>query len=520
MRISPRLITLTALLTHPFLYFRFHASILSVAILFLPGCALFSGARMPDEAALRASIPAPEREFRAAWVATVANIDWPSAPALSVAQQQAELRGVLDRAVAMGLNAIILQVRPTADAFYNSPLEPWSWYLTGQQGQFPSPVYDPLAFAIDEAHRRGLELHAWFNPYRALHPTAMDSLSELHVTQRLPSAIVLYGDLVWMDPGNHAATEQSLAVMLDVVRRYDVDGIHLDDYFYPYPVSDEAGATVVFPDSTSFSRDVDDGLTLADWRRRNVDTFIRTLYEEVKAAKPWVKVGISPFGIWRPGYPESIRGFDQYAGLYADARKWLREGWVDYFTPQLYWSMDSEGQSYPKLLDWWIGENVHARHIWPGNYTSRVILEGNAHWDPPEIVRQIRHTRSTPGATGNVHFSMRALMPAVHGMGRAVAGEYARPALIPASPWLGGRPPDAPVLILTSTDIAIVPQGDELPRWWSVHWFDGRNWKFEVVPAWQQRLDVPLGMKPKYLAVRAVSRTAVASTPTLLRIDD
>lgn len=505
---------------HPIQRFRFPAVILLVATLFMPGCSVFSGARMPDESTLRARIPAPEREFRAAWVATVANIDWPSASALPVARQQAELRGVLDRAVAMGLNAIILQVRPTADAFYNSPLEPWSWYLTGQQGRSPDPAYDPLAFAVDEAHRRGLELHAWFNPYRALHPTAMDSVSALHVTQRLPQATDPYGDLVWMDPGNSEATEQSLAVMLDVVRRYDVDGIHLDDYFYPYPISDETGTPVIFPDSLSFAEDVADGLARSDWRRRNVDTFIQTLYEEVKAVKPWVKVGISPFGIWRPGYPESVTGFDQYEGLYADARKWLREGWVDYFTPQLYWAMDSKGQSYPKLLDWWVAQNAHARHIWPGNYTSRVILDGNAHWDPPEIVRQIRHTRATPGATGNVHFSMRALMPAVHGMGRAVADQYARPALIPASPWLGGAQPEAPHAALTSTHIAIFPQGDTLPRWWAVHWFDGRRWTFEVVPAWQQRLDVPSGLKPKYLAVRAVSRTGVASTPTLLKIND
>ncbi len=499
---------------------RFYAAILLVATLYLPGCALFSGARLPDEGDLRASLPAPEREFRAAWVATVANIDWPSAPALPVATQQAELRSLLDRAAAMGLNAIILQVRPTADAFYDSPLEPWSWYLTGEQGQAPVPAYDPLAFAIDEAHRRGLELHAWFNPYRALHPTAMDSTSDLHVSQRLPRATAPYGELVWMDPGNTQATEHSLAVMLDVVRRYDVDGIHLDDYFYPYPVTDASGAPVAFPDSVSFAAGRADGLERADWRRRNVDTFIQTLYEEVKAVKPWVKVGISPFGIWRPGYPASIQGFDQYEGLYADARKWLREGWVDYFTPQLYWAIDSDGQSYPKLLDWWIGENVHARHIWPGNYTSRVILEGSAYWDPAEIVRQLRHTRSTPGATGNVHFSMRALMPAAHGMGRAVAAEYARPALIPASPWLSSAPPQAPVVTQPSTHVALHPQGAVSARWWVVDWFDGRRWTSQIVPAWQQRLVPPAHMSPKYLAVRAVSRTGVLSAPTIVRIDD
>jgi len=460
-------------------------------------------------------VPDPPTEFRAAWIATVANIDWPSTPGLSTARQQAELRTMLDRAVSLGLNAVVMQVRPTADAFYDSRLEPWSYYLTGVQGQAPDPYYDPLAFAVEEAHRRGLELHAWFNPYRALHPTATDSIASLHVTRSKPGAAVQYGDLVWMEPGNPVGTAQSMSVIMDVVDRYDIDGVHLDDYFYPYPVNDEDGNRVEFPDETSWRADSLDGLDRDDWRRRNVDSFIENLYDGVKARKPWVKVGISPFGIWRPGYPASVTGFDQYANLYADARRWLNEGWVDYFTPQLYWALDSKGQSYSALLDWWIGENVHDRHLWPGNYTSRVILDGSAHWDPPEIVAQIRHTRQTAGATGNVHFSMRALMPASHGMGEAVAGEYSQDALVPASPWLDGAAPRAPTVVTGLHDVSISPAGDDDVFLWAIHIWDGRDWKFRVVPGWQHRVE---RVEAQAIAVRAVSRTGRTSPPTLVRL--
>jgi uncharacterized lipoprotein YddW (UPF0748 family) len=491
--------------------------ILIISALFvgvLGGCASTAPSWAPG-GGMPGSVPAPAAEFRAAWIATVANIDWPSSPDLSTLKQQQELRTMMDRAVEIGLNAIVLQVRPTADAFYASPSEPWSYYLTGVQGRAPEPFYDPLAFAIEEAHRRGLELHAWFNPYRVLHPTATDSISALHASKRLPGSVVTYGDLVWFEPGSDEATAQSMSVIMDVVERYDVDGVHLDDYFYPYPVQDEAGDHVEFPDEANWRADSTDGLSRDDWRRRNVDVFIQNLYEGVKARKPWVKVGISPFGIWRPGHPPSVRGFDQYAGLYADAKKWLNEGWIDYWTPQLYWSMDSEGQSYAALLDWWVAENHHDRHIWPGNYTSRVILEGSAWWEPAEIVRQIEHTRRTEGAAGNVHFSMRALMPAAHGMGEAVAAAYDEPALVPASPWLGGQAPAAPALTAERGYVAVRPAGREPVFVWAVHWWDGRNWHFERVPGWQQALRAPAeGIRG--VAVRAVSRLGHVSSPATL----
>ncbi|HEX9938601.1 MAG TPA: family 10 glycosylhydrolase, partial [Longimicrobium sp.] len=305
-------------------------------------------------------IPSVRREFRGVWIATVANIDWPSRPGLPADSQRAELIALLDRAQALRLNAIVFQIRPAGDALYRSQLEPWSEYLTGAQGTPPSDGYDPLEFAITESHRRGMQLHAWFNPYRARHMSAKTPEAANHISRTHPEVVKQYGRYLWMDPGEPRVQDHSMAVILDVVRRYDVDGVHIDDYFYPYPERDSAtGGNREFPDEASWRRYQAGGgrLSRDDWRRNNVDRFVERMYREVHQVKPWVQVGISPFGIWRPGYPAQITaGLDQYAGLYADARKWLREGWTDYFVPQLYWPIARTGQSYPVLLDWWANE--------------------------------------------------------------------------------------------------------------------------------------------------------------------
>ena len=321
--------------------------------------------------------PPPElpREFRGAWVATVANIDWPSKPGLPVDEQQQEMIKLLDLARDLHLNAIILQVRPAADALYGSNLEPWSQYLTGIMGQAPEPLYDPLQFAVEQAHQRGLELHAWFNPYRARHASAHGEVANNHISRTHPEIVRQYGGYLWLDPGEPSATEHTRQVVLDVVRRYDIDGVHFDDYFYPYPVTDEGGQEVPFPDDASWERRKDRELSRDDWRRDNVSRFIQSLYADIKSAKPWVKFGISPFGIWRPGQPPSITGFDAYAKLYADAKLWQEQGWLDYLTPQLYWKIDSAGQSYPVLLEWWYEHNARDRHLWPGNFTSRLAQQ-------------------------------------------------------------------------------------------------------------------------------------------------
>jgi uncharacterized lipoprotein YddW (UPF0748 family) len=388
---------------------------------------------IPVATLLAADSPPPTKpaEFRGVWVATVGNVDWPSKKGLPAEQQQAELKAILDKCVEIKLNAVIFQVRPMADALYKSDLEPWSVFLTGTAGK--DPGYDPLEFAVREAHARGLELHAWFNPYRAAVPGATN-VSDSHVIKARPDIAKPYGKHYWMNPTHKDVQEKSLKVILDVVRRYDIDGIHIDDYFYPYKEKDSQGKIIPFPDDDTWAEYQKSGGTLSrdDWRRAAVNTFIERMYTETKALKPWVKVGISPFGIWRPGNPEGIKGFDQYGELYADAKLWLNKGWVDYWTPQLYWAIDKNEQSFPKLLEWWVGENTQHRHVWPGLGTYR--------HSPKEIVAQIEATRRQPGAIGHVHFSMKTIMRNRDGIVDALKEVYKEPAVVPASPWLKERP--------------------------------------------------------------------------------
>jgi uncharacterized lipoprotein YddW (UPF0748 family) len=369
----------------------------------------------------------PKPEFRGVWVATVANIDWPSKPGLPVEEQKKELVALFNRCEKLHLNAVIFQVRPMCDALYESKLEPWSSFLTGKQGE--SPGYDPLKLAVEEAHKRGMELHAWFNPYRAWSPSAKGEPAANHLVKTRPDLAKQYGKHHWLIPTEPEVLKHSLAVVLDVVKRYDVDGVHMDDYFYPYPETDAAMRETPFPDDESWTAYEKTGgkLDRDDWRRDAVNRFVKALYEEVHKAKPWVKVGISPFGIWRLGNPPSVQGFDQYGKLYADARLWLNEGWVDYFTPQLYWAIGAEKQSYPKLLEWWANENTKGRHLWVGNNAGR--------HSPEEISNQVKLTREVAG--GNVWFSEKSLRRA---KAEALAELYAEKAKVPETPWLEKRP--------------------------------------------------------------------------------
>jgi uncharacterized lipoprotein YddW (UPF0748 family) len=371
----------------------------------------------------------PPREFRAVWVATVANIDWPSKPGLPAEEQKKELIALFDKCQSLNLNCVVFQIRPMCDALYESKLEPWSGFLTGEQGK--SPGYDPLTLAVEEAHKRKMELHCWLNPYRAWSPSAKGVPAANHLITTRPDIAKKYGKHYWLNPTHPDTATHTLDVVLDVVKRYDIDGIHMDDYFYPYPELDDEKREMPFPDDDTWASYQKTGgsLNRDDWRRDAVNRFVKTLSSETHKAKPWVKVGISPFGIWRPGYPSTIRGFDQYAKLYADAKLWLNEGWVDYFTPQLYWTIDKPDQSYPVLLNWWASENTKKRHLWIGNYTGRHSAD--------EIGRQIDITRDSKTATGNVHFSMKSLTGDKFEM---LKKKYAEPARIPECDWLGKRP--------------------------------------------------------------------------------
>jgi uncharacterized lipoprotein YddW (UPF0748 family) len=471
--------------------------------------------------------PRVAREFRGVWIASVDNIDWPSRPGLSPDSVKRELITLLDHARRSGLNAVILQVRPAGDALYASELEPWSEYLTGRQGVAPKPWWDPLKFAVEEAHRRGLELHAWFNPYRARHSSAKSLVSRSHISARRPALVRTYGRQKWMDPGEAAVREHTVKVILDVVKRYDIDGVHIDDYLYPYKERDRRGRTIDFPDSVTYARYRAAGGILArdDWRRENVDRLVEQLYTEIRATKPWVKFGISPFGIWRPGFPEQVVGFDAYAELYADARKWLREGWVDYLAPQLYWPVSAPAQPYDALLRWWAEQNAYGRHLWPGNYASKVAERSRTAWRAAEIVDQVAVTRAEAGASGNIHFSAKVFAENRDSLAsRLVAQVYAEPALVPPSPWMAVPPAGEPTITVKRAaggrlTASLTPAAGEVPRWWLVQ-VRGRDGAWSSTLLRGTTREVPLAAASDRLAVRPLDRAAIEGPMQVIKLND
>lgn len=453
-------------------------------------------------AVLREDTPPPlPREFRGAWVATVANIDWPSRPGLPTATQRAEMHALLEHAQATGLNAIVLQVRASADAIYPSTLEPWSEYLTGTSGLAPDPPWDPLAEWVQAAHRLGLELHAWFNPYRARHPSARSEPAPTHVVNTQPGLVRAYGEHLWLDPAEPLAATRMLEVVSDVLHRYDIDGVHIDDYFYPYPVLDGRGVELPFPDDDAWARQLESGApsavaadpdaARAAWRRAHVDALVLRLYQQVHAIKPWVRVGISPFGLPRPDLrPAGISGFSQYDKLYADVERWLAEGWLDYLAPQLYWSIDSPAQAFEVLQQTWRTLNTRQRHLWPGLFTSRIGAARNA-YDAAEVLAQVALTRHAGAAAdGHLHFSMAALLQDRDGVAtRLRGGPYAEPALTPATPWLAEPPPQAPLFDWSATrrELTLHP-GAGPPLRQAVLWTRaGGHWHWQALPLPQTR---------------------------------
>jgi uncharacterized lipoprotein YddW (UPF0748 family) len=462
--------------------------------------------------------PAPVREFRGAWVATVGNIDWPSRKGLSSAEQQAELLAILDRAVRLKLNAVIFQVRPACDALYVSRIEPWSEYLSGTMGQAPNPFYDPLAFAVAEAHKRGLELHAWFNPYRARGISDQPAAPN-HISKTRPQVVRSYGKYLWLDPGEKDVQDYSLRVIMDVVKRYDVDGIHFDDYFYPYKEKDAAGKEMEFPDDAGWRRfGMRSKMSREDWRRDNVNRFIERVYRSIKAEKPWVKFGLSPFGIWRPGNPPQIKGFDAYAELYADSRKWLASGWLDYFAPQLYWAIDPPEQSFPVLLRWWAAQNTRGRHLFGGMDSTKT----RGRWQPQEIVNQIRLCRAQPGADGHIHWNMKSLMRNSTFEEALEREVYQQPALIPASPWLGRMRPGKPRLFPSSETgaglkLSWSSTGPGNAWLWLVQTQIRGQWMTAILPGFQNAC-VCNGAPPDVIAISAVDRNGNISSPAVLEL--
>lgn len=330
-------------------------------------------------------------EMRGAWIASVHNINFPSKPGLSESAQKAEAVRLLDTAKAAGLNAVLLQVRPEGDALYESRLEPWSRYLTGVQGR--SPGYDPLAFFISQAKARGLAVHAWINPYRAA-ANATHTRAANHISRRFPHQTYKIGNVLWMDPGSPEVRRHINAVVRDLVSRYDIAGVHMDDYFYPYPTP--KGGLPKFPDDKTHAAYLKAGgkLSKANWRRHNVNTLVMELRRTIQSTRPGVTFGVSPFGIYTKGAPADVKaGVDQYNQLFADPVVWMKQGWVDYLAPQLYWP-DAGPQSFSSLLRWWRHPEVNPRGvpILPGIAIDRMTSHG---WDRREIERQLQIEKST-----------------------------------------------------------------------------------------------------------------------------
>ena len=458
--------------------------------------------------------PALAREFRGAWVATVNNIDYPSKPGLSAAQLRSEFDAIVARAVELKLNALLFQVRPAADAFYKSPLEPWSEWLTGTQGQAPDSGFDPLAYAIERCHANGLQLHAWFNPFRAWHEAGKSAPHPSHVTQKAPRLCIPYGKFTWMDPGDATAVKWSLATVQDVVQRYDVDGVHLDDYFYPYPV-----AKTPFPDDASYGKYREGGgrLGRGDWRRQNVDDYVRRLYTLVHEAKPWVAVGISPFGIARPGVPKGITaGIDQYESLGADPVKWLREGVVDYLSPQLYWPIDEREHAFDVLLGWWNAQNPLGRGLWPGLSSVRA-LGNHKNFRADELADEIALTRSANRAPGFVLYNFSSLRSDAANVGGALRDRIHRErAVAPALTWLAGVAPKPPAARLDDGRERIVHwTADAETRFVVVQGSDGGRWRTLAIAGGDRtQASVPAGCAS--VAVTAIGKTGLASAPTVV----
>jgi uncharacterized lipoprotein YddW (UPF0748 family) len=453
-------------------------STLVVAFLSLIYCQ-FTKAQKPDE--LKSQAPKAMQEFRAAWIATVANINWPSKPGLSTAQQQQEAIDLLNLLQRLNFNAAILQIRPQADALYKSSLEPWSYFLTGAQGKAPDPYYDPLEFWVEAAHDRGLELHVWLNPYRA-HHTSGGEESATSIVKAKPELVVKLKDgQYWMDPSKKEVQDHSAAVVRDIVKRYDIDGVHFDDYFYPYE-SYNGGAD--FPDEESWNAYLKTGgkLTRGDWRRASVNTFIERVYKEIKAEKKYVKFGLSPFGIWRPGYPESIEGMDQYDKLYADAKLWLNKGWIDYFSPQLYWTVNAQKLSFPVLLGWWQSENTKGRHLWPG---MNIGLGGDDK-NVDEVINQIMITRGMmPNSKGALHWSIAALVKHEKLRQGLLDGPYQKQALVPTSDWLDNKAPQKPIVTIAPKDSLWQirwnhPEANDVFKW-VVYFKYGEKWSYKIM---------------------------------------
>ena len=388
----------------------------------------------------------PKYEFRAAWIATVVNIDWPSEKGLTVDEQKAEYITMLDSLQHLGMNAVIVQVRPAADAFYPSPYEPWSEWLTGAQGLAPSPFYDPLKFMINEAHKRGMEFHAWLNPYRAVFDIKNSSVASNHITRVHKDWFLMYGGKKYFNPGLPQVMQYVTNVVKDIITRYDVDAIHMDDYFYPYRIAGKE-----FPDEAAY-RKYRNGLDKEDWRRSNCDSIIKMIHDTILAVKPMVKFGISPFGVWRnkskdEDGSDTKAGQTNYDDLYADILLWLKKGWIDYVAPQLYWEIGNKYCDYETLLDWW-SRHSYGKDVYIGHALYRTIERPTPAWrNRDELPDEIKLLRDNKNVQGSIYFSASNFYSNPNGWADTLKYDYySTPSLVPPMPWIDTTAPLSPLI--------------------------------------------------------------------------
>ncbi len=407
----------------------------------------------------------PKREFRGAWIATVANIDFPSAPGLSVQNLEKEWNSTLDYLAETGVNAVLTQVRPTGDAFYKSKIAPWSKYLTGIQGKSPAGEFDPLQYMIQSSHEKGIEFHAWLNPYRASMDTLVENFSEDHPYSKHPEWFKKYGGRIYFNPALPEVRNYITEIVLEIIMEYDVDGIHFDDYFYPYPAGGEA-----FPDSEDFAKYGYGFLSIDEWRRSNINALISQVSEMIKTVSPHVKFGVSPFGVWRNKNADlsgsnTFASITTYDNLYADVRLWLEKGWLDYVAPQLYWQIGFEVADYEQLLDWW-HKNSFDRHVYTGNAIYKVGNHPDEAWrSPDQIPLQISLNRIFPNVHGCILFNTNTLMKNKLGVRDSLQNHYFKdPALWPEMKHMSEEGPNAPKLYRTFYRKGILKMKADLPK--------------------------------------------------------
>ncbi len=382
------------------------------------------------------------KEMRAVWIATVKNLDFPSNKFLSVEQQKKEYIDMLDYFSEIGINAVIFQVRPAADAFYASKYEPWSEWLTGKQGKAPDPYYDPLEFYIEEAHKRNIEFHAWINPFRAVATIEHADIEEDHITKRKPEWFFTYDIHKYFNPGIPEVREYIIEIIADIVTRYDIDGIHFDDYFYPYPIKNASNKLLMIPDEETYDTYNTKSLFVDEWRRENLDLFIKGVNDRIKAIKPDLAFGVAPSGIWRNKDRDpdgsDTRGFAHYDYLYSDVLKWLKEGYIDYVAPQLYWTIGNKIANYEVLVNWW-SEHTYGRNLYIGQavYMAKSDAESPAWRNPNELIDQLKINRENPVIQGSIYYKAKALMENRLGFSDSLKNRYYKSHVeTPEYPWL------------------------------------------------------------------------------------